>query len=211
MLGPRAARMLSSSAATSDTTCEKQVGSDFGQLALRRLLSAPEHASDCPEPRSMRRMGGSGRVGLIGPVLDTGATCDAATSSTWCGGATWFTSSSEPSASTLRTRYALAAHSLPARGRDIVEMRPGTESCRLPQSHTPWRSVTNVRMPRLPATHEEVIRSPIFLLTTYFKYHYQYHSRSSNQTNSASCSTYFKYHYQYHSRSSNQTNSASCC
>ena len=95
----------------------------------------------------MRRMGGSGRLGLIGPVLDTGATCDAATSSTWCGGATWSTSSSEPSAYTLRTRCALAATPLPARGRDVVEMGPGAESCRLPQSRTPWRSVTNARMP----------------------------------------------------------------
>eukprot|EP00964_Phaeocystis_antarctica_P121780 scaffold85446_cov30-Phaeocystis_antarctica.AAC.2 len=74
--------MLSSSGATSATTCDKQVGSDFGQLALRRPLSAPEHASACPEPRPIRRMGGSGRPGLIGSVFDTGATCDAATSST---------------------------------------------------------------------------------------------------------------------------------
>mgnify|MGYP006189819919 CR=1 FL=1 len=32
-------------------------------------------------------------------------------------------------------------------------MRPGAESCRLPQSRTPWRSVTNARLPS-PASLE---------------------------------------------------------
>jgi len=40
-------------------------GSAFGQLALRRLLSAPDHAPDCPRsygrPKSIGRLGGSGR------------------------------------------------------------------------------------------------------------------------------------------------------
>lgn len=132
---PHANNKLAQTSASwlSDSSCQRQ--------------GMPPPAPSLGEPRSMRRMGGSGRLGLIGPVLDTGATCDAATSSTWCGGATWSTSSSEPSAYTLRTRYALAATPLPARGRDVVEMGPGAESCRLPQSRTPWRSVTNARMP----------------------------------------------------------------
>eukprot|EP00964_Phaeocystis_antarctica_P082051 scaffold51404_cov57-Phaeocystis_antarctica.AAC.1 len=43
---------------------ERQGGSDFGQLALRRLfLSAPEHASGCPKPRlgSACQLGRAGR------------------------------------------------------------------------------------------------------------------------------------------------------
>ena len=132
---PHANNKLAQASASwlSDSSCQRQ--------------GMPPPAPSLGEPRSTRRMGGSGRLGLIGPVLDTGATCDAATSSTWCGGATWSTSSSEPSAYTLRTRCALAATPLPARGRDVVEMGPGAESCRLPQSRTPWRSVTNARMP----------------------------------------------------------------
>ena len=45
---------------------ERQGGSGFGQLALRRLfLSAPEHASGCPKPRL-----------AIGRVFLTGATSE---------------------------------------------------------------------------------------------------------------------------------------
>ena len=49
--------------AARDPTSRKQAGSAFGQLALRRLRLAPDHASGCPgpQPRPISRMGGAGR------------------------------------------------------------------------------------------------------------------------------------------------------
>ena len=45
--------------------CRKQGGTLFGQLALRSLVSAPDHAPGCPKlrtaPRPISRLGRAGR------------------------------------------------------------------------------------------------------------------------------------------------------
>eukprot|EP00964_Phaeocystis_antarctica_P019226 scaffold10615_cov46-Phaeocystis_antarctica.AAC.1 len=61
----------------SEHVARKQGGSAFGQLALGRLLSAPEHTSGHPEPRpaSANPPGGTRRAGtqaVSGDGFDTG-------------------------------------------------------------------------------------------------------------------------------------------
>ena len=54
--------------------CQKQAGTGCGQLALRRLLSAPEHASGCPELRPASptsRLGRAGTQALSALRVDT--------------------------------------------------------------------------------------------------------------------------------------------
>ena len=58
--------------------CRNQVGSAFGQLALRRLVSAPTYAPRCPRLRpasANQPWGGFGPVlaGHLGLAFDTGA------------------------------------------------------------------------------------------------------------------------------------------
>ena len=59
---------------TCEDLCRKQAGSAFGQLALRRLLSAPGHASGCPKPRlaSANQPAPAALVGHSGLVFDAG-------------------------------------------------------------------------------------------------------------------------------------------
>ena len=55
--------------------CRKQGGTDFDQLALRGLLSAPDDALGCPKLRpasSANQALGPRPAGHIGPIFDTG-------------------------------------------------------------------------------------------------------------------------------------------
>eukprot|EP00964_Phaeocystis_antarctica_P011033 scaffold6066_cov69-Phaeocystis_antarctica.AAC.4 len=50
-VSPHASILTTGATTSTPRLCGKQGGSDLGQLDLRRLLSAPEHASGCPRLR----------------------------------------------------------------------------------------------------------------------------------------------------------------
>ena len=53
--------------------CRRQGGSDLGQLAHRRRLSTPAHASGCPNPASLGRSAAwAALAGHVGRVFDLG-------------------------------------------------------------------------------------------------------------------------------------------
>ena len=55
------------SGSTTPYLCPSQVGSAFGQPALRRLLSAPEHAPGCPCPNTLTSLGRSAAWVALAP------------------------------------------------------------------------------------------------------------------------------------------------
>ena len=71
--GPR--RRPTPQASAGHRLCPKRAGSDLSQLALRRPLSAPDHASRCPRLRpasANQPLGRRWHPGPIGPVFDIG-------------------------------------------------------------------------------------------------------------------------------------------